>query len=53
VIHQINMPEPVVELAGTRQLLEWSQHVRRGLAVGEGMSRVQHQYRLDPNAVPG
>jgi hypothetical protein len=51
VIHQINTPEPVVELAGTHQVVEWSQHVRRGLAVGEGLTRLQHQHRVDPNAV--
>ena len=51
VLHRMNAPEDIVELAGTRESIEWSQHYRAGLGVGEGAARMQHQYRVDPNAV--
>ncbi len=53
ICHRVNTPEEIVQLAGTRQRMEYSTHYAREGSTGEGSARVQHQYKVDPNKVRG
>lgn len=59
VLHRMNTPDELTALAGTRLVPEFSQHFERpgegsplrGHPSGEGSARLQHQFKVDPNAV--
>ena len=51
ICHRVNTPEEIVQLAGTRQRMEYSTHYGSEGSTGEGSARVQHQYKVDPNKV--
>lgn len=51
ICHRVNTPEEIVQLAGTRQRMEYSTHYAQEGSTGEGSARVQHQYKVDPNKV--
>jgi hypothetical protein len=53
VCHRVNTPEDIIALAGTRKAVEYSSHYAVEGATGEGSTRVQHQYKIDPNRVRG
>jgi hypothetical protein len=49
--HRLNAPEEIVALAGTRQAIEYSSHYADAGPTGEGTTRIQHQFKIDPNRV--
>lgn len=51
VCHRVNTPERIAALAGTRQRPEYSMHYDQEGANGEGSVRIQHQFKVEPNAV--
>ncbi len=51
ICHRVNTPEEIIQLAGTRQRMEYSTHFGSEGSTGEGSARVQHQYKVDPNKV--
>ncbi|MHB1468247.1 MAG: helicase HerA-like domain-containing protein [Solirubrobacteraceae bacterium] len=52
VCHRVNTPETIIGLAGTKLAPEYSTHYGPdGASTGEGSSRIQHQYKIDPNQV--
>jgi hypothetical protein len=61
VLHRMNAPDGLAALAGTRLAPEFSQHYERPgehgplrgprRPTGEGSVRLQHQFKVDPNAV--
>jgi hypothetical protein len=51
VCHRVNTPEEIVALAGTRQALEYSSQYTPQGASGHGTTRIQHQFKVDPNRV--
>jgi hypothetical protein len=51
ICHRVNTPEPVVDLAGTRRVIEYSTHYGDGMLKREGSARVQQKYKVDPNEV--
>jgi helicase HerA-like protein len=53
ICHRVNTPERIAALAGTRQRPEYSMHYDREGTNGEGSIRVQHQFKVEPNAVRG
>jgi conjugal transfer pilus assembly protein TraD len=51
VCHRVNTPERIAALAGTRERPEYSMHYDQEGANGEGSVRIQHQFKVEPNAV--
>lgn len=51
VCHRVNTPERIAALAGTRERPEYSMHYDKEGANGEGSVRIQHQFKVEPNAV--
>ncbi len=51
VCHRVNTPERIAALAGTRQRPEYSMHYDEEGTNGEGSVRIQHQFKVEPNAV--
>jgi conjugal transfer pilus assembly protein TraD len=53
VCHRMNTPEEIVELAGTRQMQEYSSRYSRAGSTGEGTTTLRQQPKIDPNKVLG
>jgi hypothetical protein len=51
ICHRVNTPEEIIALAGTRKAMEYSTHYATEGATGEGSTRIQHQFKIDPNKV--
>ena len=51
VCHAMNTPEEIVELAGTRQMTEYSTRFSRAGSTGEGTATQRDQYKIDPNKI--
>jgi Helicase HerA-like C-terminal len=51
VCHRMNTPEEIVALAGTRLAPEHSIHYGPQGPNGEGSTRIQHQFKVDPNKI--
>jgi Helicase HerA-like C-terminal/Type IV secretion-system coupling protein DNA-binding domain len=51
ICHRVNAPEQIVDLAGTRKVVEYSTHYAEEGLKRQGSARVQHQYKVDPNHV--
>jgi hypothetical protein len=51
ICHRVNMPEPIVALAGTRLAMEYSTHYGQDGLKREGSARMQHQYKIEPDKV--
>jgi hypothetical protein len=51
ICHRVNTPEDVIGLAGTRQAIEYSSHYDSEGPTGEGSTRIQHQFKVNPNDV--
>ncbi len=51
VLHRLNTPEEIIALAGTKLEVEQSQQYEDGKYTGLGSSRLQHQFKIDPNEV--
>jgi len=49
LLHRTNTPEEFADLAGTKHVIEESQHTQNRYASGEGSSRDQHQRKIDLN----
>ncbi len=51
ICHRVNTPEEVIALAGTRKAIEYSTHYGQEGLGREGSTRLQHQFKIDPNHV--
>jgi Bacterial protein of unknown function (DUF853) len=51
VCHRVNTPEEVIALAGTCEAIEYASHYAPSGPTGEGTTRIQHQFKVDPNKV--
>ena len=52
VCHRVNTPDPVIALAGTRRVVEYSTQIDETVgATGAGSARLQHAFKVDPNQV--
>ena len=49
VMHRTNTPEELAALAGTSEVVEYSQHTQDQVHTGAGTARTQHQYKIDLN----
>ena len=52
ICHRVNTPDPVIALAGTRRVIEYSTQIDKAIGpTGEGSARLQHAFKIDPNQV--
>jgi conjugal transfer pilus assembly protein TraD len=52
VCHRVNTPDAVIELAGTRRVVEYSTQIDELVGpTGAGSARLQHTFKVDPNQV--
>jgi hypothetical protein len=51
ICHRVNTPDPIVALAGTRKVMEYSRHYGEQGLKPQGSARVQHQFKVDPDDV--
>jgi len=52
VCHRVNTPDPVIALAGTRRVVEYSTQIDETVGqTGAGSARLQHAFKVDPNQV--
>lgn len=49
VMHRTNTPEELAALAGTSEVVEYSQQTQDQVHTGAGTARTQHQYKIDLN----
>lgn len=49
VMHRTNTPEELAALAGTSEVVEYSQQTQDQMHTGAGTARTQHQYKIDLN----
>jgi hypothetical protein len=50
-LHSLKRPEALIELAGTRRVVEASWQHEHGAATGAGSGRIQHVFNVHPNDV--
>jgi Bacterial protein of unknown function (DUF853) len=51
ICHRVNTPEEIIDLAGTKQQIEYTARYTLDGATGEGSTRLEYHRKIDPNKV--